>query len=109
MTILDDYKSRLAEGEIEADPAQRDIVRRLDALQRALEDRSAAPPGSILKRFFSARPSSEPAPTRGLYIHGGVGRGKTMLMDLFFDGVAFAPKQRAHFHEFMADVHDRIA
>lgn len=109
MAILDDYKSRLADGEIEADPAQRDIVRRLDTLQRALEARGAAPPASILKRFFAARPSSQPAPTRGLYIHGGVGRGKTMLMDLFFASIAIAPKRRAHFHEFMADIHDRIA
>jgi cell division protein ZapE len=53
------------------------------------------------------RRSKAPAP-QGLYIHGSVGRGKTMLMDLFFDTVAFKPKHRAHFHEFMADAHDRI-
>ena len=46
---------------------------------------------------------------QGLYLHGGVGRGKTMLMDLFFEDVDFSPKKRLHFHEFMADVHDRIA
>jgi cell division protein ZapE len=48
------------------------------------------------------------APPRGLYIHGSVGRGKTMLMDLFHEEVAFSPKQRSHFHEFMAEVHERI-
>jgi cell division protein ZapE len=48
------------------------------------------------------------APVKGLYIHGAVGRGKTMLMDLFFDGSAVTRKRRVHFHEFMADVHERV-
>ena len=45
---------------------------------------------------------------KGLYIHGGVGRGKTMLMDMFLSMVPIQRKRRAHFHEFMADVHERI-
>ena len=51
---------------------------------------------------------TKPAP-KGLYIFGPVGRGKTMLMDLFFQTTTFRPKRRMHFHEFMAEVHDRIA
>ena len=51
---------------------------------------------------------AEPAP-KGLYIFGSVGRGKTMLMDLFFETTTYRYKRRAHFHEFMAEVHDRIA
>ncbi|MFK7793504.1 MAG: cell division protein ZapE, partial [Devosiaceae bacterium] len=56
---------------------------------------------------FAKRKASAP-PTKGLYLWGGVGRGKTMLMDLFFDVAATKRKRRAHFHSFMADVHDRI-
>ncbi|ASY58415.1 ATPase component BioM of energizing module of biotin ECF transporter [Sinorhizobium sp. CCBAU 05631] len=57
--------------------------------------------------LFAARKKDQ-APVKGLYIHGGVGRGKTMLMDMFFDAVPIQRKRRAHFHEFMADVHERI-
>lgn len=106
MTIIDDYDACLAEGEIEADPAQRTIVLRLDQLQRALATQTPANP-SGLRRFFARAAPSRPLP--GLYIHGGVGRGKTMLMDLFFAGVVIPQKRRVHFHEFMAEVHDRIA
>ena len=59
----------------------------------------------MLGRLFGAKPA--PAP-RGLYIHGEVGRGKTMLMDLFYAAVEVTPKRRAHFHAFMADVHARV-
>src|SRR5690606_2074093 len=57
--------------------------------------------------FAKSRKNSDPI--EGLYIHGGVGRGKTMLMDLFFELVPVRGKRRAHFNDFMADVHDRIA
>src|SRR5690606_28767876 len=56
--------------------------------------------------FAKRRPAREPV--RGLYVHGAVGRGKTMLMDLFFELVPARRKRRAHFNDFMADVHDRI-
>src|SRR5690606_33262528 len=59
-----------------------------------------------LLRLFS---SANGKPPRGIYIHGAVGRGKTMLMDLFHASVAFEPKRRVHFHAFMADVHERLA
>lgn len=102
-TVLDCYNKRQAIGEIEADAAQRDVACRLDALQSVLAANLVN--GNRLTRFFS-----KPAPgPKGLYIYGPVGRGKTMLMDLFFEETAFEPKIRAHFHEFMADVHERIS
>ena len=100
--VLSGYEQRLTAGEITPDAAQAALAVRLDALAAEL---SAAPQnGSLLSRMFS---KPEPA-VRGLYVWGSVGRGKTMLMDLFFEEVTLAPKRRAHFHEFMADVHDRI-
>ena len=101
--IADTYQQRLADQEIEADAAQAQLVVRLDALQGELS--SLRQRRSLLARLFG----HEPKPPKGLYIWGPVGRGKTMLMDLFFEEASFEPKRRAHFHEFMADVHERIA
>ena len=101
-TVLTRYDERLGLGEIEADAAQRAVASRLDDLQSRLM--ALRPGGGLLKQLFS-KPLRVP---KGLYIHGAVGRGKTMLMDLFFEETDFAPKRRAHFHEFMADVHERI-
>jgi cell division protein ZapE len=102
-TVVERYEQQLALGEIEADAAQRDVAGRLDRLQSQLL--ASRVRGGPLMRLF-AKPAAAP---KGLYIHGAVGRGKTMLMDMFFEETAFAPKRRAHFHEFMADVHERIS
>ncbi len=101
-TVLERYDERLSLGEIETDAAQHAVAGRLEALQDLLASLNAS--RARWTRLF-VKPA---APPRGLYIHGAVGRGKTMLMDLFFEDTAFEPKRRAHFHEFMADVHDRI-
>lgn len=103
-TVLNSLDERIGLGEIEADAAQRHVAERLDALQDALAVYGAEPAGGLSRLFRKARPAP-----KGLYIHGSVGRGKTMLMDLFFEEVGFAPKRRIHFHEFMAEVHERIA
>lgn len=103
-SVLDHYERRVALGEIEADGAQHAAARRLAQLALELGDWQASRRGGILASLFRPRT----APPRGVYLHGAVGRGKTMLMDLFYEVAAFEPKRRLHFHEFMSDVHDRI-
>jgi cell division protein ZapE len=97
------YDALVAAGELRADPDQAAAAAALDRLQQELE---ATPPrGSTLWKLLR----KVPPPPRGLYMFGGVGRGKSMLMDLFYDCVKVTPKKRAHFHEFMLDVHARLA
>src|SRR3954452_24540740 len=97
------YQALVSSGAIEADAAQARAVEALGALERRLERYKPVRKQGLLERLFA----DKDAP-RGLYVHGDVGRGKTMLMDLFFQHCPVAHKRRAHFHEFMADVHERI-
>jgi cell division protein ZapE len=92
------YRSALARGALKPDPAQRAAAVKLHALARALA-------GYRKRRFFFFRRQSTP---KGIYLWGDVGRGKSMLMDLFFEEAAIAPKKRVHFNAFMADVHARL-
>ncbi len=96
------YDALVGAGELRADAQQRGGAEQLDALQRALE--AGAPRGSVLWRMLGRRPN----PPRGVYLWGGVGRGKSMLMDLFHDCLAIPDKRRVHFHAFMAEVHARL-
>ncbi|MCX5581083.1 cell division protein ZapE [Kaistia terrae] len=105
--VADAYRERVASGEIEEDPAQRVLVSKLDALNARLAERRLARKSSALGWLFAKRETATPD-LRGLYIHGDVGRGKTMLMDLFFERAATQRKRRAHFNDFMADVHARV-
>jgi cell division protein ZapE len=98
------YNARVEAGEASHDDAQAAIAARLENLANELKDWRPANGGWKLSNLFAAKRP----PPNGVYIHGKVGRGKTMLMDLFFDTVDFAPKRRIHFHEFMAETHDRI-
>src|SRR6202035_683280 len=98
----------VATGEIERDRAQEAVLDQLAALDRRLMQHRLARKSSSLGGLFGARERRE-EPIRGLYIFGEVGRGKTMLMDLFFAASPVVRKRRAHFHEFMADTHERIA
>ena len=99
------YKALVASGAIEADPAQARAAEALAALERRLSDYKPVRKLGLLGRLFA---DTDDAPPRGLYVHGEVGRGKTMLMDLFFQQSPVAHKRRAHFHEFMTEVHERI-
>ena len=101
-TPLARYERLLAAGELKPDPDQRRVAERLDRLARALEEQPTK--GSVLWRMLGRKPD----PVRGVYLWGGVGRGKSMLMDLLYDTAHVRPKRRVHFHEFMLDVHDRM-
>ncbi|MFO6429492.1 cell division protein ZapE [Erythrobacter sp. W302b] len=101
--LLARYDALIASGELRADPDQRAAAEKLAALQTALE--AEAPAGGLLGKLFGKKP----IPPRGLYIWGGVGRGKSMLMDLFVETLAIPAKRRVHFHAFMLEVDRRIA
>ena len=99
------YQALVSSGAIEADPAQADAVAALAALDERLSDYKPRRKQNLFGRLFGDK---DEAPPRGLYVHGEVGRGKTMLMDMFFQHSPVEHKRRAHFHEFMAEVHERI-
>src|SRR3954447_819073 len=100
-----EYRALVSSGTIEADPAQARAADALAALDERLSSYKPPRKQSLLGRLFADK--NEPPP-RGLYIHGDVGRGKTMLMDMFYEHSSVENKRRAHFHEFMAEVHERI-
>ena len=92
-TLLEVYRARVSRGDLNADPGQEAVVTRMQAIDDALAERR--------KPLLKGRPY-----VRGLYLWGGVGRGKSMLMDLFFAHTAVARKRRVHFHAFMLELHD---
>ena len=99
------YAAKLAAGDISDDPAQALVVQEFARLELQLRERAMAQKSSALGWLFQRRAPVQP---KGMYVYGKVGRGKTMLMDLFFDALPPRGKRRAHFHEFMGDVHERI-
>jgi cell division protein ZapE len=100
------YEALVAASKIERDPAQEDLLARLAVLEQRVTAHRSARRASPVGWLFGNRDRHEAA--KGLYVHGDVGRGKTMLMDLFFEASPVVRKRRAHFHEFMADVHERV-
>ena len=102
--MLARYDALIVSGELRVDPDQRAAAERLDRLQQELEAHSPEP--GLFGKIFGSKPAPPP---RGLYIWGGVGRGKSMLMDLFHDTLAVPAKRRVHFHAFMLEVDRRIA
>lgn len=91
--LLDAYNKKLEDGLIEPDSAQAEIARLMDDLEHRLENRGG-------KGWFS-----KPKQVKGLYLWGGVGRGKSMLMDLFFSTIEMEKKRRVHFHDFTQETH----
>lgn len=103
--IAERYAARVAAGEIEADSGQIYAVGRLARLEHELAEYRPPAKSGALGWLMAQRPA---APPLGVYLFGEVGRGKTMLMDLFVAQAPATKKRRTHFHEFMADVHARI-
>src|SRR5258708_16083411 len=101
------YVTPVATEEIEHDRAQEAVLERLAVLDQRLAQHRLARKSSSLGWLFGARERRE-EPIKGLYIFGDVGRGKTMLMDLFFAASPVVRRRRVHFHEFMTEVHERI-
>jgi cell division protein ZapE len=106
-SITQRYAALVESGAIERDPAQVAVVKRLAALAEALAAQRLARKSSALGWLFGKKTDPKDLP-KGLYIWGSVGRGKTMLMDLFYESVAVKRRRRVHFHEFLADVHRRV-
>lgn len=99
-TLTEIYEARVAAGSLRADPAQHAVLGPLEDLRRWLEENANRRVGLFAGLF--ARPITPP---KGLYLWGGVGRGKSMLMDLFTAATDIPQKRRVHFHAFMQEVH----
>ncbi|BCM22448.1 cell division protein ZapE [Mesorhizobium sp. J8] len=106
-TVRQRYDHLVESGAVERDPAQERIVAALDRLIDEISAKRLAHKSSALGWLFAAKRQPR-EPVKGLYIHGAVGRGKTMLMDMFFELLPVRRKRRVHFNDFMADVQDRI-
>ncbi len=103
-----EYQAKLAAGDLQPDPAQARAVDSLQTLWGALDGyRPAAGAGWWKKRFGFLAGANKPP--RGLYLFGDVGRGKSMVMDMFFTNAPVDPKRRVHFHAFMQQVHRVLA
>jgi cell division protein ZapE len=97
----DRYRELIAAGELKTDADQERAVAVLDRLARELAEKPK-------RGLFSRLSGKSPPSVRGVYMWGGVGRGKSMLMDLAFCSIDVEPKRRVHFHEFMLEVHERL-
>lgn len=100
------YRALIASGDIRADPEQRAAVEKLQLLHMRLTDYDPSAGKNVALGWlgFGRKAAKQDKALTGLYMFGGVGRGKSMLMDLFFDGAPVRPKRRVHFHAFMQEV-----
>jgi cell division protein ZapE len=102
------YRQQLKERGFRADPAQQAAVEALDELRQRLIRANGAPASGARRLLAKLGKRGSPTVEKGLYLWGGVGRGKTWLMDLFFHSLPFEAKRRRHFHRFMHDVHAQL-
>lgn len=109
------YQTALDSGQLQSDPLQLEVVARLQALYDQLLETQESPavkkskPGFFGGFFSKSGSTPENRPVTGLYLWGGVGRGKTLLCDMFYAGLPMERKKRVHFHRFMQSVHDQLA
>ncbi len=109
MTPLERYQNDIAENGFQRDEAQHQAVAALDKLFHAIVEFQSTPTPELSKwQKLMGKKASLPQPPKGLYFWGGVGRGKTYLMDAFFDALPTERKMRVHFHRFMYRVHDEL-
>jgi len=101
------YKDGVARGEYQPDPAQEAAIELLQSLTESLLQFAPVPQPGFFARLLGTRPQP-PKGVRGLYFWGGVGRGKTFLMDLFYEELPISAKKRLHFHRFMREVHREL-
>ena len=107
--VLQLYRRQLEERHLESDSAQLEVVAKLDDLRRRLLAQARAPRVRLPRWLTGLARGAARAPPTGLYLWGGVGRGKTWLMDLFVESLPFGQGRRLHFHRFMYDLHARLA
>lgn len=103
--VIARYQALVAAGELRPDPDQRHAAEALDHLQRELESAGERKPAGLIGKLFG---KASPHRPRGIYMWGGVGRGKSMLMDLFVETLGIETKRRVHFHAFMLEVDSLI-
>jgi cell division protein ZapE len=106
-SVTAQYAAGVNAGRVESDDAQLAVMQMMARLEARIGESRLARKSSSLGWLFANRERAMP-PIKGLYIYGKVGRGKTMLMDLFYEASPVVRKRRAHFHEFMLDVHERV-
>ena len=106
MTPLQRYQQDIDNALIETDQAQYNAVNQLDVIFKNLLNSPKSEKNSLFKRLFNKKQPL--VPVTGLYMWGGVGRGKTYLMDLFYDALPFVEKKRIHFHRFMQSVQEEL-
>lgn len=108
MTLLELYQHKIDNGDLTPDKDQAHIVAQLQELEAFLMATKARGRSLIQKLTHYYNPTNLGSNIQGIYLYGGVGRGKSMLMDLFYDTIDVRRKRRVHFHAFMLDIHARL-